>query len=108
MADSTSTPNPAAVVVAVQSVPLWKTRVFWLNIIAIAVALLSAPEIISAVGPVVGATTLTSVIAALNIIQRLWTFGPVANSPGESKALAAQPAALEASKDAPSPTLVQQ
>lgn len=103
----TPAPNPAAVVVAVQSVPLWKTRAFWLNVIATVLSLLSAPSIVSALGPVLGVTTVAAIISALNIIQRLWTFSPVTSSPGATAAAAAQPAALAASVDAPSPTLVQ-
>jgi hypothetical protein len=100
-------PDPAAVVVAVQSTSPWKNKQLWLNVVAIAVSLLSTPAIVQALGPVVGASIITAVLATLNIILRLYSFNPLTGTPGATAAAVAQPAALAASVAAPSPTLVE-
>lgn len=93
---------------AVQSKPLWKSKTFWFNIIATIIALLSAPQIVELVGPAVGVSTVTAVVAALNVIVRLWTHGPVIGSPGATSAIEGQPAALLASVAAETPTLMEE
>jgi len=94
------------VVVAIQSAPWWKSKTLWANLIALLIAIISAPELVDLVGPAKAVTIVGTVIPVLNGILRLITFAPLTGTMGATSATAAQPAALRASVQASSPTLV--
>jgi hypothetical protein len=102
-----TTPPPlpeGTTVTAVQSAAWWKSKTLWVNLIASAIGLLTV--LLDVLPPATVAVVTATVLPVLNILLRLVTFAPITGSPGATSAMAAQPAALAASVEATSPTLV--
>jgi len=97
----------STVVVAVQSGDWKKSRTLWLALIAEIINLLSAPALADLIGGGHAAQVVGTITLVLMAVMRLISFAPLTGTPGATAAVAAHPAALVASVQAATPTLVQ-
>lgn len=95
------------IVVAVQSASKWKSKTLWVAVIGELLTLLSAPELTRLFGGEHATQIIGTISFALMVVLRLITFAPLTGTPGATAAVEAHPAALAASVQAPTPTMVE-
>lgn len=99
--------SPSTVVVAIQSSPWYKSKTLWAAAIGEIINLLSAPMLVDVVGAAHATQIVGSITLVLMALLRLITFSPITGTPGATAAVEGHSAALAASVEAVTPTIVE-